>query len=399
MKNQFLFKNTLFTLVLICNLLLIASCKSKNDIVPDANASYVRIINASSDVTASDYGYTMFYMDGFLNGNPTKFNPDDFAIGGIREREDTILHSAFEFGIGKSIDVKSSYQPGIYRAGDIPASDFSSGSALCFPNLTNHVKLAPIINDIDFYKWANVSAGSHSLLFKHLINESGNSSLDGKIDTLLNSSHFFEKSGVYTLLLAKVNTGPKDFNIVSIKEPTDKTFEQKKAYVRFVNFVHKSIDDPDLTNNTRILDVYYTKTIKNSKGTKDSTTKEILLSNNLARFNVSEDQAGFSEIDMSEIFAFRKDSVVAGKYQKPVYNFYFYKSGESAIKGSAPVVATQFTVGNVNSLFPLYLVTPDGPQTTITTVAFDIIYNYDHYEVSALTYNLERKNSVDAYYK
>ncbi len=288
------------------------------------------------------------------------------------------------------------FQP--YRQGDktgenldiLDYKPFNMGRNVYFPNLSHRVSVAPIINGIDYYKWAKFSAGSHTIGFSKVetnysigqqatIEIFKNKFLDQPF--ISDASYYFKPRGIYSLLLVSEDVSDNNrARLLQIQE--DENFEPNtsKAYIRFINAI--PITNTVTDNNTESLDIYVrqidtgelSELRENGIDVYDprflnSTTPEKLVVNDLKRFSQN-GLVPYVELDYSD-FLNREDATRDSVETEgvPTFIFYMYKHGESSATGAQPLKKYQYVVTNLK-----IKENPDGLPNVIVVDPSD--YNY-----------------------
>ncbi len=263
----------------------------------------------------------------------------------------------------------------------------ATGRNVYFPNLTHRVPLAPIINGIDYYKWAKFSAGSRTIGFAKVEGRIAPVSKDiffiDRKHTFLeqpfmqDASYYFQPGGIYSLLL--VSEYENDLNktrLINIREDEKFVPDNKKAYLRFINAI--PISNTATDNATESIDIYV-RQVDNGELNKlrndtinfydprllTSATPEKLVVSDLKRFG----QNGllpYIELDFSEYLS-KGDTTANSVLQKgvPTYIFYTYRHGESEAAGFAPLnqykyVLTNTIPGSIDNGVILSILTDDA---------------------------------------
>lgn len=353
-------------------LLLTAGCKHENIVSPQFAQAYTRFII----IDAPGSGKVQFYLDGKVNanGDSSIHNPD-----GTLYQPDPAQYSTstINYPSGGWTDNSPINFAGTYGYSFAPGSTYAT-----FPNPTDRIPLAPIINNYNYYNWAALPAAKHQLTFYSVIN----SSLFGNLisvrgDQFLNESINLEGGTLQTFLLinksvAETYTTEENdnyttplpiytvkesidyyndqFDIVSIKDhPANlPKFKDSSAYIRFVNVI-PSVTDQSVNQASQTIDVY----IQPLFGRRpdifyfetgpikfiDSIGSEVLVSKGLQRFQSSVD-APFFEINVAPNMRINKTTgkpdtaSVPGKPKVPVYyRVLAYRSGQSAATGNSPI--------------------------------------------------------------
>lgn len=379
-------------------LLLLVGCQT--ELVNPFNASYVRVMdlrnfpadNYRYDVVPTPFTQSAFRLDGSYYGNPDfdKITPQqtlevhgDFLLGRVAlnyflgSRGITVVPFTFTGLLDYYTSASNTngyvlFQPYLQGAelGGKDGRTKNSGRNVCYPNLSHRVPLAPIINGIDYYKWAKLPAGSHTIGFAKAETIFG---LDFRRQVgiatskfsnepfLADEPYYLQPNGMYSLLLVSESVNDPDrVRLLRIQEDAQFVPEPTKAYIRFINAIPLTNTGED--NTTESLD-FYMRQLDNgelSQLTADtisfdprflkSTLPEKLVVSDLKRFG----QNGFVpyvELDFAEYLS-KGDTTANGvkKTGVPSFIFYAYRHGESGATGGLPLGKYQYILSNIKEL-------------------------------------------------
>lgn len=347
-------------------LLLITGCKKQTAISPVYANAYARFIM----IDAPGSSRTQFYMDGKVNvnGDSVIYNPDGTVYAPDPSLATTSL---VNYPSGGYTDNTAPNVPGVYGYYSLPADSFA-----VWPNPTDRIQLAPILDDYNYFNWAAIPAKNHEVSFYSVVSASlygnpvfakGADFLDqqvnlegGAVQTflLVNQSPCknYSPSGIETVygepiyrVQETINFYSDQYSLVSIKDHPDNLpqFHDSSAYIRFVNVTPTYLDQA-LNANTASLDVYLAPLYGrpnyfnyyngSNSNTNDSVGKEFPVAQNLARFAPSVD-APFYELNLADQIRNMNDTAVApGQPRRPHYfRVLVYPSGHSAATGDQPV--------------------------------------------------------------
>lgn len=250
----------------------------------------------------------------------------------------------------------------------IDYSPISMGRNVCFPNLSHRHSLAPIMQGIDYFKWAKFSAGSHTIGFSKVQTDftlGQQASLTIQHNKFLedpfiaDAPYYFKQGGIYSLLL--VSEFVADFTkarLLHIQEDENFSPDPTKAYIRFINAI--PISQTAVDDDTESLDIYV-RQIDNGELNElrkdtinfydprflNSTTPEKLVVNDLKRFG-QDGQVPYVAVDYSD-FLKRNDTTKnsVNKRGVPSFIFYAYPHGESQATGGIPLKQYQYVLTNI----------------------------------------------------
>jgi hypothetical protein len=337
---------------------------NNNDDNTTPEPSYIRVfdIQHGTAYTSSTTALSVFEWDGHFYGNPAldsvkepKYavrNFGDFLLGRTRKYfnnsndEELVLFNG-------GIDYYNN-EPTRDLFENEPDRDFylrsglATGRAVYFPNLTHRAQVAPVIQDIDYYKWAQFPSGSHTVAFGkvRLTQPNGANYFEYNFEDekFIEAQQYFQPGSYYSLILSNKDREATEFKMVTIRENTQQTFDRHKAYVRFVNTIEEAGDASDV--QTEIVDVYMRKA-DNTQVKKfvdvpfdldymPGLSEERLVSSHLERFEVG-GELPYIEMDFDE-FLTKNDSSYLQKAGTPSYFFFVYPHGESAATGARPLL-------------------------------------------------------------
>ena len=348
----------------IC-LFAIAGCKKEDVNSSDFANAYLRMIV----LDAPGSGSVQFAVDNKINANGDSIvhNPD----GSIYYQDPSVpTTTLINYPSGGWSDNSPLTFAGVYGY-YYTSSHFYS----YFPNPTDRVDLAPIVNNINFFNWASLPAAQHKITFYSVISSSNyGNSINIKGPKIYEQPLDLEANAVQTIML--VNKAPckqytaaginqqsgfpylmaesaqyfsLNFDIVSFKDHPQKlqTFKDTCAYVRFMN-VTPSYFDQTLNQNTDSIDVYIApiygirpnyNDVLNGNGTSNYVTSignEVLVAKGLARFESKVDQP-FFEIPlgayMRKTASGAPDTVGRPRY----FRVLAYRAGQSKAKNFMPL--------------------------------------------------------------
>lgn len=377
------------TLKLVINcgfalVLTIMGCTTETqDVVVPA---YIRVMDMRNIISQQDPQNpsdallleSSFRMDGHYYGDPgldtvksaptqTVSGYGDFSLGRVGSRD--ILQSTDQYTglldyIGPDIEFNPEfvlYQP--YRQGADP-----KGRNVCYPNFSHRVSLAPVINEIDYFKWARIAAGTHSIGFAKI--EYRSKRIGGSNNSTLNRSglfleepfirdnpYYFQPGAIYSLLLVSEYTTDRDkVKLLYVREDENFVPDPSKAYIRFINAI--PITNTVTDNATESLDIYV-RQIDNAELAKlkqdtityydprflRTTSPEKRVVSNLQRF--TNGVVPYVELNFSEYLS-REDTTSnsLNKEGVPSFVFYAYRSGESQATGAVPLQRYQYIATN-----------------------------------------------------
>jgi hypothetical protein len=391
-------------------LVLAVSCKREKVVSPQYAQAYTRFVI----IDAPGSGKVQFYLDGKVNANGDSaiHNPD----GTLYQPDNTQYStSTINYPSGGWTDNSPINFAGTYGYNFAPGSTFAT-----FPNPTDRISLAPIINNYNYYNWAALPTSNHQLTFYSVINSSlfGNP-ISVRGDEFFNESVDLEGGALQTFLLVNksvaetytteennnYNTGlpiysvnesinyfSNQFDVVSIKDhPANlPQFKDSSAYIRFVN-VTPAVSDQSVNQASETLDVYIAPLyglrpdIVSIFGTTkfiDSVGPEMLVSKGLQRYQSTVD-APFYEINVAANMRINKTTgkpdtaTVPGKPLVPrYYRVLAYRSGQSAATGDTPVAIGDWLA--IYNEFPGYDQTNiSGGGATGTNVVDSWLLRYD----------------------
>ncbi|MEC5145335.1 hypothetical protein [Chitinophaga sp. 212800010-3] len=354
--------------------LLVITAGCKRDAIapsPFANA-YTRIVV----VDAPGNGKVQFLLDGRINanGDSTLYNADGTVYQPDSKQGTT---TTVNYPSGGCTDNSPVNFSGTYGFSNKPGSTYAT-----FPNPTNRIGLAPILDNINFYNWAALPAAHHQLSFYSVINASvfgnpvairGDKFFDqsvslegGAVQTffLLNKAPvkqyvtientLFPGLPIYTVQ-ESINHLTNHLELLVVKDHPDKLprFKDSTAYIRFVN-VTPVTGDQMLNQTTESLDIYiapiyglvpdYYTSDQAGGGTShrmaDSIGGEILVTKGLTRYQSTVD-APFFELDVAANMRVAGDWYAAPASGQPAIPRYYrvlaYRSGQSRATNDFPV--------------------------------------------------------------
>ena len=352
-------------------LVLTVGCKHETIVSPQYAQAYTRFIV----IDAPGSGKVQFYLDGKVNanGDSSIHNPDGTLYQPDKAQYST---STINYPSGGWTDNSPINFAGTYGYSFAPGSTYAT-----FPNPTDRIPLAPIINNYNYYNWAALPSSKHQLAFYSVINSSlfGNP-ISVRGDQFLNESINLEGGTLQTFLLVNQSVAEtyiteengnyntplpiytvqesidyytNQYDIVSIKDhPANLKFKDSSAYIRFVN-VTPPVTDQSANQASETLDVYIAPLYgkrpdiywyqTGPRQFVDSIGAEVLVSKGLQRFQSSVDEP-FYEVNVAANMRINKTtgqpdtSSVPGKPKVPrYYRVLAYRSGQSAATGAAPV--------------------------------------------------------------
>jgi hypothetical protein len=402
-------------------------CKRETVVSPDFAQSYTRIVV----IDAPGNGKVQFYLDGKVNANGDSVihNPDGTLYQPDQAQNFT---TTINYPSGGWTDNSPITFAGTFGFSNYPGSTYAT-----FPNPTDRIPLAPIINGYNYYNWAALPAARHQLTFYSVVNSSlfGNGILV-KGDMFLNQSVNLEGGALQTFFVINksiaevygsientnastalpiyavkenINYFSKQYDIISVKDhPANlPKFKDSSAYIRFVN-VSPTFPDQAINQNTQSMDiyivplfgahpaVYYNSGVYNAI---DSVGAEVLVSKGLNRFQSSVD-APFFEVNVAPNMRINKTTGspdtarVAGKPRVPrYYRVLAYRPGQSKATGSLPVAQGDWLA--VYNQYPgfNYAAFPAAPTGTNFLDSWLVRYDGTNYHPSICTILL----SVDGY--
>ena len=355
-----------FLTAVSAGLLLVAGCKKQTSIAPEYANAYTRFIM----IDAPGSSRVQFYMDGKINGNGDSVinNPDGTVFTPDPSLSTTSL---INYPSGGYTDNTAPNIPGVYGYYSMPGDSFA-----VYPNPTDRVQLAPIVDGYNYFNWAAIPAKNHQVDFYSVVSASlyGNP-VFAKGANFLSQQLNLEGGAVQTFLLINqapcknyipsgmeqvwgepiyrvnetINFYSDQYSVVPVKDHPDNLpkFNDSSAYIRFVNVTPTYLDQA-LNANTAGLDVYlaplygrpnyYLPTRGISEILSDSVGKEFPVAKNLVRFAPTVD-APFFELNMTDQMRNINDTAVApGQPRIPRYfRVLVYTSGHSAATGDQPV--------------------------------------------------------------
>lgn len=352
-------------------LILAVSCKHEKIVSPQYAQAYTRFVI----VDAPGSGKVQFYLDGKVNanGDSSIHNPDGTLFQPDPKQFST---STINYPSGGWTDNSPINFAGTYGYNFAPGSTFAT-----FPNPSDRIALAPVINNYNYYNWAALPTATHQLTFYSVINSTlfGNP-ISVKGDQFFSESINLEGGALQTFLLVNksvaetytteennnyntplpiyavnetVDYFTNQYDLVSIKDhPANlPRFKDSSAYIRFVN-VTPPVSDQSVNQASQTLDVYIAPlygvrpditSIYGQSQFIDSIGPEVLVSQGLQRFQSATD-APFYEINVAANMRINKttgnpDTVsVPGKPLVPrYYRVLAYRAGQSAATGATPV--------------------------------------------------------------
>ncbi|MBN9380940.1 MAG: hypothetical protein J0H74_09250 [Chitinophagaceae bacterium] len=359
-----------------------AGCKKEVSVAPEFANGYTRIIF----IDAPGGGKVQFMLDGKLNGNGDSllYNPDGtpFVPDPYLSTTTTVNYPS-----GGWTDNSPVNFPGAYGFYNRNGNQYS-----VFPNPTNQIDVAPIINGYNFYNWAALPAARHQLSVYSVINSTAfGNPISIRGDKFLDQSITLEGGALQTFFLLNkgvaklyntidngntnsplpiygvsetINHFSNQMDVLVVKDHPDQLpkFKDSSAYIRFIN-VTPPYSDQSINQNTDSLDIYiapiygvgpdvYDAQFDQGYKVSDSIGREILVAKGLARFRSAED-APFFEINVADVMR------NGGKlYSRPApgqsafpryYRVLAYRSGKSSANGDFPVAK-----GDWLALFNLY---------------------------------------------
>lgn len=359
------------SILLIALLALFGSCKKQQ--IPDpayANA-YARFVF----IDAPGQAKLQFYMDGKINANgDSSVNSPD---GSVYQPDNSIpTTTLINIPSGGWTDNSPVSFSGTYGYNNLMAAGYKD-----FPNPTDRIGLAPVIDGINYFNWAALSATTHQLtlysvqpasLYGNEINVRGDKFLDQPIQLEGGAlqTFFLINEGPCKLFLSgginasaglpiydieeSLNYYSNSFGLVSVKDHPDKLphFKDSSAYIRFMNLT-PTYADQTLNANTQTIDVYlapiygtnpdvYSSYESGFTNSMDSLGPEFLVAKGLNRFESTVD-APFYEMDVSANMrnnnAGPNDTLrPAGTPRVPrYYRVLVYTAGRSSATGDQPL--------------------------------------------------------------
>jgi hypothetical protein len=359
---------------MILLLIIVYGCKHESMLSPQFSQAYTRFVIIDAPGTGN--GKVQFYLDGKVNanGDSSIHNPD-----GTLYQPDPAQYSTstINYPSGGWTDNSPINFAGTYGFSNNPGSTYAT-----FPNPTDRIALAPIINNINYYNWSALTSAQHQLTFYSVINSSlfGNP-ISVKGDQFLSESINLEGGAIQTFFLvnkavakqyqtienSNYNTGlpiygvnesinyfSNQFDIVSVKDhPANlPKFKDSSAYIRFIN-VTPAFSDQSVNQNTQSLDIYIVplyglrpdivSLFGSSNNYIDSIGQEVLVSKGLERYQSTVD-APFYEINVAANMRINKSTgkpdtaTTPGKPRVPrYYRVLAYPSGQSKANGGIPI--------------------------------------------------------------
>lgn len=359
-------KKYIITRGILAGLGLLAGCKKQDIISPAYAMAYTRIVMMDAPGSSK----LQFYLDGKVNanGDSVMYNPDGTIFAPDQSLSTTSLINYPSGGWTDNAPVNFVGTNGNYYS---PGSGFA-----VFPNPTDRIPLAPIINGYNYYKWAALPANNHQATFYGVVSATqfgnkvyakGSRFLDqqvnlegGAIQTffLLNQApcKLYSTSGIngtkglpIYAVQENIDYYSNQFSLISVKDHPGKlpAFHDSSAYIRFVNVTPNYLDQ-GLNANTDSLDIYLAPLFGTRPdyyypfGRKvfqniDSVGKELLVSSRLGRFTSTVD-APFFEINLSAQMRNQDTAIAPGQPRIPrYYRVLAYPAGHSAATGDLPV--------------------------------------------------------------
>src|ERR1700761_771497 len=173
-------------------LILAAGCKRELSISPQFAQAYTRFIV----IDGPGNGKVQFYLDGKVNvnGDSVLHNPDGTVYQPDPAQNTT---STINYPSGGWTDNSPINFAGAYGYSNLPPSNYAT-----FPNPSDRIPLAPIINNYNYYNWASLPATQHRLTFYSVVNASlfGNP-ITVRGDQILNQPINLEGGAVESFLL------------------------------------------------------------------------------------------------------------------------------------------------------------------------------------------------------
>lgn len=432
-KEKFMKRNTMKYRALAAVLLMsmtFAACDDDNkDDGETPEPSYIRVfdIQHGTEYTSPTTALSVFEWDGHFYGNPALDSVKEPKFV-VRNFGDFLLGRTRKYFNNSSDEVLVLFNGGIDYYNNVPTRDLfenepdrdfylrsgsGTGRAIYYPNLTHRALVAPVVNDIDYYKWAQFPSGSHTVAFGKvsLTQPDGANYFEYNFEDekFVEAQQYFQPGSYYSLILSNKDRQATEFKMVTIKENTQQTFDRNKAYVRFVNTIEEAGDASDI--QTEIIDVYVRKADnpevrKFVDGRFDldylpGLSEERLVSSHLKRFEVG-GELPYIEMDF-EAFLTKNDSSYLKKAGTPSYFFFVYPHGESAATGARPLLYfTQIFTNIPQFAHPNY----EYGQWNCENGIQPLIWNVDRFEPTITTvpiggrgvyYNLEQSFLRQAY--
>jgi hypothetical protein len=420
-----------FSMMVLGSALSLLACKRSEEVLP--LPAYIRIF----DVRNAGDDKSVFTYDGYPYGNPALDSIKFFnAIADINAQSDdfTLLNFGdFVMGRGRNSfgGISGFFSQPIDYVGNVadpadpnpPLLPYKDGIKkernLYFPNLSHRVPVAPLINGIDYYKWAALASGTHAVGYRiarrgqFVPLEISIGNLLFRIpytitsqDWVLETPFYFQPGGIYSLFLLSSDAKQERASVMlRLEEDNAFVYDPKKAYIRFVNAIPKT---GNATNDqqSQTFDVY-ARTL-NSGAIQalendtvigynplllPGTSAEKKVATALNRFEVN-GTLPFIEIDYTTFFSKEGGNVDPTADGVPTTIFYLYPSGDSQATGGSPLYS--FILSNVGGSFrftndpsnpivninyiPALAKTASGYAPTITTVLVGtggLYYNFE----------------------
>ena len=359
-------KKTVPILTAIAGLLLVTACKKQTIVAPDFANAYARFIMVDAPGSAR----VQFYMDGKINvnGDSVIYNPD----GTVFTPDPSIsTTSLVNYPSGGYTDNTIPDIPGVYGYYSRTADSYAM-----YPNPTDRIALAPILDGYNYFNWAAIPAKDHQVSFYSVVSASlyGNPVFAKGAD-FLDQQINLEGGAIQTFFLINqapcknyapagieqvtglpiynvgetINFYSDQYSLVSLKDHPNNLpkFNDSSAYIRFVNLTPTYLDQA-LNANTASLDVYLAPLYGRpdyvdyyygtNSNTADSIGKEFPIAKNLTRFASTVD-APFYELNLAPQMRNINDTASApGQPRLPHYfRVLAYTSGHSAATGDQPV--------------------------------------------------------------
>jgi hypothetical protein len=409
-------------------LLAAAGCRTLTEDI--TLSAYVRVMDMRSPQYGEPILHSVFRWDGHPYGNPaldTVRSPQlnlnlfgDFLLGrttGLYSN-DSIFTGLLDYGGFQPDDSEAVlFQP--YHQG----ASFAQGRFVYFPNLTHRIPLAPIVNGIDYYKWANLGAGQHTVGFAKVSSQvESRRSVKRFRDRpfLTDAPYYFQPSGIYSfLLVSEQSDDPERVRLIRIQEDEQLAPQAGKAYIRFINAIPLT-GEPQQDAATESVDVYvrqldnaelnqlFTDTLSYDIRYLASASPERLVARDLTRFG-ADGKVPYFEMDLSTYLS-REDTTARSVTTQgvPSFIFFVYPQGQSQATGAAPMAQYRYPLSNIAQSppfsldklpirIPVLARTANGFVTTIQTIILGTEILTFRNGLVGMGYSLEQSSVRQAY--